>query len=75
VLPVKTAFARGSARSSAVLPSVFRTFGSAPHCSKTGDQNKNQKWVQHNDRAIYSHIFKARSPTKQPWRTNCRRKM
>jgi len=35
ILPVSTAFAEGSARSSADFPSVFRMFGSAPCCSST----------------------------------------
>lgn len=34
-LPVRTALADGSAKSNAVLPSVFRMVGSAPCCKST----------------------------------------
>lgn len=39
-LPVSTAFADGSAKSKAVLPSVFRMVGSAPCCNSTTKNDK-----------------------------------
>ena len=43
-LPVSTALAEASAKSSAVFPSVFLMLGSAPCCSRTVEQHSKIMW-------------------------------
>ena len=54
--PVKTNLAEGSATSSAVLPSVFRIFGSAPCCRRTGKGMLLQRWKLHYPQLLHYHL-------------------
>lgn len=58
--PVSTALAEGSARSSAVFPSVFRMFGSAQCCSRTVEatvQLALTGWIQEISDRLISRIL------------------